>query len=118
MADLHGKLARIVAEDLQDPVSAAAPSAPDVVTIALQREARATAAADCAAADPAAWAAYAVVSGVDPDALAGTQFLVDAQGWLRTRAQRGEADALVAAIAEIRANPLAAPVERGHLHAP
>ena len=118
MADLRGNVARIVAEDPQEPASAAVPSAPDVVTIALQREAHTTAAADCATADPAPWAAYAVVSGVDPEALAGTQFLVDAQGWLRRRARPGESDALVAAIAEIRANPLAAPVARGHPRAP
>jgi hypothetical protein len=116
LADLHDKIARVVAGD--GPDATAAPQSPvsDVITIRLQREARADSAGDCTTGDPAAWSAYAIVSGVAPDALAGTQVLVDPQGWLRARGTVGEPSALIAEIAQIRANPIAAPVERGHLH--
>jgi hypothetical protein len=99
----------------------AAPNPPladsDVITIELQRDPPANPTAQsCATADPAAWVAYAVVSGVDPDALAGTQFLVDSRGWLRARWRPGDSIDSKTPLAEIRANPLAARAERGHLH--
>lgn len=116
LADLHDKIVRIIAGDGPDAASTPQSPAPDVITIRLQREARADSAGDCATGDPAAWSAYAIVSGVASDALAGTQVLVDPQGWLRTRGRAGEPNALLTEIAQIRANPIAAPVERGHLH--
>jgi putative copper export protein/mono/diheme cytochrome c family protein len=114
IADLRDKVVRIIARDRSDTAPAA--PGPDVITIELQRDARADTAADCATADPAAWTAYAIVSGLDSDALAGTQLLVDPQGWLRARGRAGESNALPAEIAQIRANPIAASVERHHLH--
>ncbi|OWT72815.1 MULTISPECIES: c-type cytochrome [unclassified Achromobacter] len=41
--------------------------------------------AECSSADADAWQAYAFLAGVTPDNLAGAQFLVDRQGWLRAR---------------------------------
>jgi len=41
--------------------------------------------AECTSADADAWQAYAFLAGVTPDNLAGAQFLVDRQGWLRAR---------------------------------
>jgi putative copper export protein/mono/diheme cytochrome c family protein len=116
IAGLRDKVVRIVA-DRPD----AAPNPPladsDVITIELQRDPPANPTAQsCATADPAAWVAYAVVSGVDPDALAGTQFLVDSRGWLRARWRPGDSIDSKTPLAEIRANPLAARAERGHLH--
>jgi len=125
MADLDGRILRIVAADQPSAAAAPASSEPDVITIALQRDPPVRLATEvCMAADPAAWTAYAVVSGVDPDALAGTQFLVDARGWLRARWRPGDAidwadsKTLLAEIAQIRASPSAATVNRGHLHQP
>ena len=49
------------------------------------------AAGSCRIADPAAWDAFARVSGLQPSALAGAQWLVDRQGWLRAFARPGSA---------------------------
>lgn len=116
LADLHDKIVRIVAGDGPDATAAPQPPVSDVITIRLQREARADSAGDCVTDNPAVWSAYAIVSGVAPDALTGTQVLIDPQGWLRAHGGAGDPNALLAEVAQIRANPIAAPVERGHLH--
>jgi hypothetical protein len=90
-----------------------------MLTIELQRDPPARPAAGCAAADTAAWTAYAVAGGMAPDALAGTQFLVDSQGWLRARWRPGDSpdwtapQALPVMVARIRTHPLAAAADRG-----
>ncbi|AOI88591.1 c-type cytochrome [Burkholderia pseudomultivorans] len=53
--------------------------------------AAADARANCVAATPDAWQAFATIAGVAPDALGGTQFLADRRGWLRARALPGSA---------------------------
>jgi putative copper export protein len=79
-------------------------------------------AASCVAADPAAWAAYAVLAGRTPDTLAGTAFLVDPEGWLRAVQRPGPADALqtrddlIAAIRHIVASPIQPPSGGQHDH--
>jgi putative copper export protein/mono/diheme cytochrome c family protein len=67
------------------------------------------------------WAAYAVVAGVAPDALGGTVFLVDGDGWLRnvlrpsTDGRWPDQSAFVAAAAEALAHPIV--IEGGgHMH--
>ncbi|KVD68544.1 c-type cytochrome [Burkholderia ubonensis] len=47
--------------------------------------------ADCVAATPGAWLAFATIAGTPPDALGGTQLLADRRGWLRARAKPGSA---------------------------
>jgi putative copper export protein/mono/diheme cytochrome c family protein len=117
MADLRGQVVRIVAADPQREASLPPPSDPDVITIELQRAQRADhPAGSCVTSDAAAWAAYAVVSGVDPNTLAGTHLLVDSQGWLRARWRPGDSVDSKTLVAQIRANPIAASVDRGHLH--
>lgn len=44
----------------------------------------------CHAESAAAWQAYALVAGVAPEALAGTEFLIDRDGWLRARRRAGD----------------------------
>ncbi|QEI04855.1 c-type cytochrome [Pigmentiphaga aceris] len=39
----------------------------------------------CTAIDPSAWTAYAQIAGLTPDTFAGTQILIDREGWLRAR---------------------------------
>jgi hypothetical protein len=74
------------------------------------------------AADPSAWSAYATMSGADASGLAGTQFLVDPQGWLRARWRPGDpagwidAQGLQAEIEQILAHPIATSAGRGHVH--
>ncbi|WP_143277617.1 c-type cytochrome [Bordetella genomosp. 10] len=64
---------------------------PRVVTVVLTRGAALD--AECASADVEAWDAYAFLAGATPDTLAGAQFLVDRQGWLRARHAGGDAPA-------------------------
>ncbi|RDI22767.1 cytochrome c553 [Pseudacidovorax intermedius] len=72
---------------------------PRVVTVALAPASGNTDlphvdAADCEAPQADAWRALALVAGNadDPGALAGTQFIVDREGWLRARAAPDAAD--------------------------
>ncbi|WP_341667952.1 c-type cytochrome [Alcaligenes sp. SDU_A2] len=84
---LRGRILRIVAYDTQGP-----PLYPDplLFTIALSRSPMSVSSrpsgADCVAQSSAAWHAYALIAGRHADQLAGTQFLVDRQGWLRSLA--------------------------------
>jgi mono/diheme cytochrome c family protein len=90
---LHGHVVRLVfwpAPSAPVPLPATTPAAP--LTVAVGSDA----AADCRADDPAIVAAYAVVAGVEPAELAGAQFLIDPEGWLRDlqlpgRARQGTA---------------------------
>jgi hypothetical protein len=68
----------------------------------------------CIAVTPAAWIAYAALAGVAPDKLAGTEFLVDPDGWLRalwrpdTPGGWRTSDQLIAEIQLICSHPVAA----------
>lgn len=64
---------------------------PRVVTIALRPE-HAASENGCEAASPAAWRVYASVAGLEGQALAGTQFIVGRDGWLRALGTAGQAD--------------------------
>jgi putative copper export protein/mono/diheme cytochrome c family protein len=119
LTGLQGKVVRIIAGDGAGAARAAETSAPDLITVELERGTPAATAAACATSDPEAWAAYAIVSGVDQDGLAGTQFLIDGQGWLRARWRPGDptdwtdSKALLAEVTRLRAEPVAARPERG-----
>ncbi|CAB3749483.1 cytochrome C [Burkholderia sp. MSh2] len=70
--------------------------------------------ANCVAATPDAWLAFATIAGVAPEALGGTQLLADRRGWLRARALPGsagwsDADLLCRADAAARPTAPAAP---------
>jgi hypothetical protein len=73
----------------------------------------------CVAAAPEIRAAYAIIAGVDPETLAGTSFLVDANGWLRERHPPSDPALTPATLAEaiqrFVTQPLAAPMA-GHHH--
>ena len=61
--------------------------------------------------------AYAIVAGMTPEKLAGTVFLVDPAGWLRTRIRPTDPPPDFLQLARsIVANPLAAPASIGHHH--
>lgn len=82
LTGLRGLPVRVVAQAAGAP---AEPQDPRLLTVALTRGRTGATDADCVAADPAAWDAYALAAGVPPDGLAGAQFLVDRRGWLRAR---------------------------------
>ena len=46
----------------------------------------------CQVQGQALWDSFALLSGVAPEALAGSEFIVDRQGWVRARAQAGKGD--------------------------
>jgi hypothetical protein len=88
LASWRGQRLRIVAAGgervLEDP---------RMVTVVLQPPtppAGAASAGDCIAASPAAWAAFSLIAATDQ--LAGTQFIVDRDGWLRARGEPGKSE--------------------------
>ncbi len=101
LADLHGRVVRL-AFDARSVAVELAP--PDAVR--------------CTTDEPAVSAASAIVTGLDPAALGGTQILVDANGWLRKVVAPGEAGRLDAEIGRIAAQPLAADAAAMHHHMP
>lgn len=82
LTGLRGLPVRVVAQAAGAPDE---PQDPRLLTVALTRGRAGATDADCVAADPAAWEAYALAAGVPPDNLAGAQFLLDRRGWLRAR---------------------------------
>ena len=91
--DLRGRALRIIA--VSDDERPAPPLPDDVgaVTVLVARNlaARPTGAA-CVASEPEVWTALAIIVGLSPDALAGTQVLVDRNGWLRAAWRPGDAE--------------------------
>ena len=74
----------------------------------------------CIADDAALPTAYGIVSGLAPQDLAGTQILIDGQGWLRavqpgrTGSGWNDTQRLTATIRQLQANPIARNAENDH----
>jgi len=89
LSAMRGDHVRIVADG-----GVAAPTAdPRFETIVLQAPGATQATPEsrgCVIREPDAWAAYAEVSGADVDHFAGTQLIVDRDGWLRAYAAPGK----------------------------
>lgn len=85
---LRGERLRLVAGGAGLP----APD-PRLLTVVIEPPGAASAApaSDCVIRDADAWSAYAAVSGSDPGRFAGTQLLVDRDGWLRAYGPPGKA---------------------------
>jgi hypothetical protein len=72
--------------------------------------------------DSDAWHAYAIMAGVAPDQLAGTEFLIDADGWLRatfrpmTPGTWPDPAGVVAAAEVIAVKPIGRPGGMHHHH--
>jgi len=86
LASWRGQRVRIVAAGEGTPPL----DDPRLVTVFLAPDAAAAAqyAGDCISASPAAWAAFSLVAATTR--LAGTQFIVDRDGWLRARGEPGK----------------------------
>ncbi|PPQ26302.1 CopD family protein [Rhodopila globiformis] len=105
LADLRGHLVDLTADAPPPPP----PAGVAMIGVTLQPDAR-PAAGGCAAAEPAARQAYAVLADLPPAHLDGTEFLVDRNGWLRAvlRPDGGgqpQRDDLIAAIILSPATP-------------
>ncbi|MDR3531590.1 MAG: CopD family protein [Rhodopila sp.] len=119
-ADLRGHAVYVVAGEVaKDDI----PPQAGISTIPLVlREGATPAPGSCVAADPTAWDAYAVLAHVPPDGLAGAEFLVDPNGWLRAVHRPGDAsgwhtrDDLIAAIHGICSSPIHQPSGGMHEH--
>lgn len=74
------------------------------------------------AVQPEAREAFAILLGTTPDALAGSEFLVDPNGWLRARWRPGEPggwatpELLLARVQALASHPLPADVANGRAH--
>ncbi len=118
--DLRGRVLRILAESGEETVVSAETQ---LTTIMLARERTAGSdPATCTATEPETWTAFAILSGVPSELLAGQQVLVDRNAWLRAAWRPGEPgdwtnpQALAAIIADISAHPIAADAGGGHVH--
>jgi putative copper export protein/mono/diheme cytochrome c family protein len=110
MADLRGHVVLVVAGE---SVEVEVPPQAGISTINLVlRDGARPAPGSCASANPAAWSAYAVLADLPSDRLAGAEFLVDPNGWLRSVRRPGAAgpwhtgESLIAAIRGICASPI------------
>ena len=81
LSSLRGQPVRIVAHGVSTAQDER--DDPRLVTVVLTRGAAVD--AECTSADEDAWQSYALLAGATPATLAGAQFLVDRQGWLRAR---------------------------------
>jgi mono/diheme cytochrome c family protein len=93
LSSWRGQRLRIVAADAADAADTAGKERlledPRMVTVWLQPAPRATGAVgDCVVDSPAAWRAYSLIAATDR--LAGTQLIVDRDGWLRARGEPGK----------------------------
>ena len=120
--DLRGRVLRIV---MQPAEETAAPATSDIqmTTIVLSRAHNAALeAATCMATEPETWTAFAILSGVPADSLAGEQVLVDQHTWLRAawRPGRpgnwGDPRELAAVIADVAAHPITTNTAGPHVH--
>jgi putative copper export protein/mono/diheme cytochrome c family protein len=135
MADLHGHAVFVVLGDAgagraavpaqeaitlsvsAEPVSAAGGSAPKASAAGTKPVPE-----SCVAIHPTAWNAYAVLADLPLDEAAGSEFLVDPNGWLRAVQRPGvtsgwhSRDDLLAAIRGICTHPIEQPNGGSHEH--
>lgn len=121
--ELRGHMLRIVAEPGEEAATPVSPTGISVVTIILTQK-RPTGAhfATCTATEPETWSAFAILTGVPSDTLAGEQVLVDQNAWLRAAWRPGQPgnwtdpQVLAAIIGDIAAHPVAADAAGGNVH--
>ena len=102
VVDLHGRIVRLIIG-----ADAPGPPNPDVLTILATPSA-----GPCTTNDATVPLAYAIVTGVPAGAIAGSEFLIDGDGWLRAVQRPGDAArwsdpaALASVIHDIAAHPI------------
>jgi len=108
LSSLHGHFLRLVATGDKVPPAAPANTIPPLMSLAIRPQSD-------------AWNAYAIIAGVAPEQLAGTQFLVDDNGWLRavlypTASGWADAASIVKALQDAATHPLATSGSAHHHH--
>jgi putative copper export protein/mono/diheme cytochrome c family protein len=121
--DLRGRVVHIIAAAESTPPPPMDSAGVDVATIVLARDRKVKpVGSECVTVEQDAWDAFAVLLGVAPDALAGTQALADQNGWLRARWRPGDpgdwndSPVLAAVIRDIASHPMAVAAGGGHAH--
>jgi len=118
LSSLRGRVVRLLATD--GPV--VIPPGSAATTVLLSRLPLAPGPEACIGHDADAWRAFAIIAGLPSDALAGSQFLIDPQGWLRRLWTRGEGPAeptpaeLAAAVDDVSRHPVPQAMPGGHHH--
>jgi hypothetical protein len=120
--DLRGRAIRVTALPSSSPNEGAPPNL-DVATILVARNnTPEPGGRECVATEPQLWTALAIILGVSSDDLAGTQVLVDQNGWLRAAWRPGasgswnDAGVLAERLRDILAHPLTVSTPSGHHH--
>jgi putative copper export protein/mono/diheme cytochrome c family protein len=108
LSSLHGHFLRLVATSDKVPPAAPANTIPPLMSLAIRPQSD-------------AWNAYAIIAGVAPEQLAGTQFLIDDNGWLRavlypTASGLADAASIVKALQDAAMHPLATTGSAHHHH--
>jgi putative copper export protein/mono/diheme cytochrome c family protein len=127
MADLQGNVVRVVADGDEEGVSHPPPIPPQegykVLILHLNRiPSTPVPQAECMAATPAAWDAYAILAGLPANRLPGAEFLIDPNGWLRAAWLPGSGrgwstpDELIAQVRLICTHPIASDPGGDHEH--
>jgi putative copper export protein/mono/diheme cytochrome c family protein len=122
--DLHGRVVHIVAAADGMPALVRTSTGLNVVTIVLSPPGHLIRPTGhvCASVEPATWDAFAILLGLPPDALAGTQALADQNGWLRARWRPGDPGGwddsarLSAVVRDVADHPLAVSAGGSHAH--
>jgi putative copper export protein/mono/diheme cytochrome c family protein len=121
--DLHGRVLHIIAASGDELAEPTFPANADATTVFVARHPPATPSRlACIASEPETWTALAIILGQSPDALAGSQILVDQNAWLRAAWRPGDPgdwtnpQSLTTAIRDIAAHPIAIDVTAGHAH--
>jgi hypothetical protein len=120
MADLRGHAVFVVLGDAAAD-RMAIPSR-DAITVQVSAGNMKPAPRSCIATGSAGWNAYAILADLPLDETAGSEFLVDPNGWLRAVQRPGATggwhsrDDLLAAISGICTNPIEQPSGGSHEH--
>ena len=128
MADLRGSVVHVMADDDDETPPPRSPAIPPqagyrVVTLHLSRQPAGEPPDDaCQATAPAAWGAFAILAGLPPGDLGGSEFLVDPDGWLRAAWRPGtgtgwsKPEQLIAAVQQICTHPIVLETGGAHEH--
>jgi len=121
--DLRGRMLRIVAMSDDEAPLPEPPVGIDITTVLLARKQSAGwKLAACVASEPETWTAFAILSGVSSEALAGEQILIDQNAWLRAAWRPGKPgnwaspQSFAAVVRGIAAHPIAVDAASGHVH--
>ena len=120
--DLRGQVVRIVVPGGSEQGQPPAEPDTQLVTITLPADADSRANGAGCVAQREAREAFAILLGTTPDALAGSQLLIDPNGWLRAHWRPGEPGGwptparLSARVQALAEHPLPADPGGGHVH--